>query len=62
MEQLDVYTVDELASMLRMSRRSVWEHIRKGHIPGSFKIGRRVFVRREGIEKLMDDEKRSSLK
>ena len=52
--QRDLFTVDELAQMFSMSRRSVSEHIRKGHIPGGFKVGRRVYVKRESVEKMME--------
>ena len=52
--QRDLYTVDELSQLFSMSRRSVWEHIRKGHIPGGFKVGRRVYVKRDAVEKMME--------
>lgn len=36
----EVLTADELATMLKVSRKFVEEHTAKGAIPGQFKVGR----------------------
>jgi hypothetical protein len=36
----EVLTADELATMLKVSRKFVEEHTTKGDIPGQFKVGR----------------------
>ncbi len=47
-----VYTVDEAARLLRMSRQTVYEAARRGEVP-SIRIGRRVLVPRAGLERLI---------
>jgi excisionase family DNA binding protein len=47
-----VYTVDEAAHLLRMSRQTVYEAARRGEVP-SIRIGRRVLVPRVALEKLI---------
>jgi excisionase family DNA binding protein len=51
-QERDIITVHELAGLLPLSERVLWERIRKGEIPG-FKIGRRVFVRRSEVEEIL---------
>ena len=51
-EKPTVYTVDEAARILRMSRQSVYEAARRGEVP-CIRIGRRVLVPRAGLEKLV---------
>ncbi len=58
MERPDVYTVDDLVVKLStpgrvLSRRSVWEHMREGHIPGVFKMGRLSFANAQVVDEWM---------
>jgi excisionase family DNA binding protein len=48
-QERDIITVHELAGLLPLSERVLWERLRKGEIPG-FQIGRRWFARRSEIE------------
>ncbi|MBK8266552.1 MAG: helix-turn-helix domain-containing protein [Nannocystis sp.] len=36
-------TPDELAGLLRCSRRTVYDRVDKGELPGSLRIGRRLW-------------------
>ncbi|MBK8262568.1 MAG: helix-turn-helix domain-containing protein [Nannocystis sp.] len=40
-------TPDELAELLRCSRRTVYDRVDKGELPGSLRIGRRLYFMRE---------------
>lgn len=40
-------TPDELAGLLRCSRRTVYDRVDKGELPGSLRIGRRLYFMRE---------------
>jgi excisionase family DNA binding protein len=42
-------TVDELAALLRVNRKSVYEAIARGEIPGIRRIGRTVRASREAV-------------
>ena len=42
---LDLLTVDEVASMLRASRKAIYHRIARGQIP-AVRLGRSVFIRR----------------
>jgi len=42
---LDLLTVDEVASMLKTSRKAIYHRIARGQIP-AVRLGRSVFVRR----------------
>lgn len=44
-----VMTVDELAALLRVNRKSVYEAIARGEIPGIRRIGRTVRASREAV-------------
>ncbi len=44
-----VMTVDELAALLRVNRKSVYEAIQRGEIPGIRRIGRTVRASREAV-------------
>ncbi len=48
----EVLTVDEAAALLRISRGSAYEAVRKGQIP-TIKIGRRLLVPRARLEELL---------
>jgi excisionase family DNA binding protein len=45
-------TLTEVASLLRISRNSAYEAARRGEIP-TIKIGRRVLVPADALEKLL---------
>ena len=42
---LDLLTVDEVATMLKTSRKAIYHRISRGQIP-SVRLGRSVFIRR----------------
>ena len=44
---------DEVGKLLRISRGSVYEAIRRGSIP-SLRIGRKILIPRAALEKLLD--------
>lgn len=47
-------TADEARKFLRMGRNAFYEAVARGEVP-SFKIGRRLFIPRAGIENLIAD-------
>lgn len=48
----DVLTAPEAAAVLRISSDALYKHLRAGHLP-HFRIGRRVFVRKEDVARLI---------
>ncbi len=44
-----VLTVDELASLLRVNRDTIYKAISEGKIPGIQKIGRRIRISRDAV-------------
>jgi excisionase family DNA binding protein len=50
-----VLTPDELAKILRVRRRSVYEAISRGDIPGVRRIGRKVRIDRDSVLAWMAD-------
>jgi excisionase family DNA binding protein len=50
-----VLTPEELAQMLRVRRRSVYEAISRGDIPGVRRIGRKVRIDRDSVLAWMAD-------
>ncbi len=52
MEERVVYTVDEVASLLGISRPTAHEGVKTGKIP-SIKIGRRILIPRAAFEKML---------
>lgn len=44
-----VLTVDELASLLRLNRKTVYESIQKGEIPGARRLGRTIRISRDAV-------------
>ncbi|MEO8215216.1 MAG: helix-turn-helix domain-containing protein [Myxococcales bacterium] len=50
-----VLTPDELAKVLRVRRRSVYEAIARGDIPGVRRIGRKVRIDRDSVLAWMAD-------
>lgn len=60
MEKL--YSVDEAAEMLRLSRWTIWDWLKKGKLRGA-KIGdRRVIRESELLRLIVDDPKPAALK
>lgn len=47
-----ILTIDEVASILRISRQSAYEAARRGEIP-TLKIGRRILVPRVALDRLI---------
>jgi excisionase family DNA binding protein len=53
-------TTDEVAELLRTSRRVVYEMIRLGQLPGVIRLGRKVLLRRDRlVEFLLEREEQS---
>jgi excisionase family DNA binding protein len=44
-----VLTVDELAALLRLDRKSIYEALARGQIPGARRIGRRYRIGRDAV-------------
>jgi excisionase family DNA binding protein len=47
-----VLTVEEAATVLRLSRNAAYAGIKRGEIP-SIRVGRRILVPRPGLERLL---------
>jgi len=54
-----VLTVEEARQVLRLSRGSMYEAIRRGEAPG-IRIGRRILVPRAALQRLLDDASHTS--
>jgi excisionase family DNA binding protein len=52
MSEREVFSVDEVAERLGLSRNSAYEAVRKGEIP-SVRIGRRILVSRVALDRLL---------
>lgn len=44
-----VLTVDEVADLLRVDRKSIYEVIRRGELPGVRRLGRSIRVHRDTV-------------
>ena len=53
-----VMTVDEVASMLRLNRKTVYEMISKGQIPGVVRTGRKIRISRQAVLNWIDGQSR----
>ena len=53
-------TVDEVASLLRTSRKAVYAMVARGVLPGVTRIGRRVLVRRTDLLDFVRPQSRAS--
>lgn len=42
-------TADELAMWLQCSRRAVYDRVYRGQLPGSVRVGRRLYFMRENV-------------
>ena len=45
----DVLTVDELAALLRLNRKTVYEAVARNEIPGCQRIGRSIRFSRQAV-------------
>ena len=45
----DVLTVDETAALLRMDRKTVYNAIQRGEIPGARRLGRSIRLSRDAV-------------
>ena len=52
MEQ--VLTVDEAARLLRVNRKTLYEAIRAGEVPGVVRLGRSIRIGREALLRWME--------
>lgn len=55
-----VFTVDEVAKILRIGRATAYEAVRRGEIP-VVKIGRRLLVPRTALERLLSDPQKGPI-
>jgi excisionase family DNA binding protein len=55
-----IMVVDELAALLRMNRKSVYEAIGRREIPGVRRIGRTFRISRDAVLKWLSDQGRVS--
>ena len=53
-------TVDEVAALLRTSRKSVYGMIERGQLPGVTRIGRRLLIRRDALLDFLDHNRTPS--
>ena len=52
MEEIRVYTPDEIAQALKITRRSVYTYIKTGKLP-AVKIGKEWRISKEALEKFL---------
>jgi excisionase family DNA binding protein len=45
----DVLTVDELATLLRVNRKTAYEAVARGEIPGACRVGRTIRICRDTV-------------
>ena len=55
-------TPDDVAELLRTTRRAVYAMIERGQLPGIVRIGRRVLVRADELLDWLDQKSASSLR
>lgn len=53
-----VYTVEEVAKLLLLSRNSVYNGIAMGEIP-AIKVGKRILIPRAALEEMMKQARRA---
>lgn len=51
----EVLTVDELAALLRLNRKTIYEALARGEIPGTRRIGRSYRVSRRAVLEWLSD-------
>ena len=55
-------TADEVARLLRKTRKAVWAMTERGQLPGVTRIGRRLLFRRDDLLRWLDQKRTPSLK
>ena len=53
-----ILTVDELAALLRVNRKTAYDAISQGRIPGARRVGRAIRVSRDAVLKWLHAEVR----
>ena len=53
--QIEAYTAEEVAKILRVSRQTVYTLIREGKIP-HFKVGNKVRIKRADLNRITNTE------
>ncbi len=53
-------TPDEIAELLRTTRKAIYIMIQRGQLPGVTRIGRRVLLRRDAVVSWLDQKSCSS--
>ncbi len=51
----DVLTVDELASLLRLDRKTIYSAIGRGEIPGARRIGTSIRISRARVMRWLEE-------
>lgn len=51
-----LYTVDDIAAMLRVTRRTVYNHLKAGKLH-AVKIGKNWFVSQENLDRFLQGDK-----
>lgn len=47
----ELLTVDEVAALLRTTKKAVYLQAERGNLPGAVKLGRRLLFRRDEVRK-----------
>jgi excisionase family DNA binding protein len=55
-----LFTVDEVASLLRTTRRAIYAMIERGQLPGVIRIRRRVLLRADDLLHWLDQKRAPS--
>jgi excisionase family DNA binding protein len=55
-------TADDMASLLRVSRKAIYTMVDRGEIPGVTRIGKRLRFRGDDVLAWLDESRASSLK
>ncbi len=51
----EVLTVDELAALLRVDRKTIYHLIQKGEIPGVRRIGKQIRISRSAVLRYLEE-------
>ena len=54
-------TADEVAALLRTSRKAIYAMVERGQLPGVTRVGRRVLVRAEELVDWLNQKRTPSL-
>jgi excisionase family DNA binding protein len=52
-----VYTVEELADLMRWSRNAAYERVRKGEVPGVIRVGRTIRISAMAIDRWLSADR-----